>query len=326
MERSKPCEFMGIDRGKRFVPRNFGQRGFGCAATFIASEFYAIRRPKLPQQTAKKCLGKMTVERIIRDYTTAVALTPKPEEWHLIQEMRRECRSSSIYRWPPHINILYPFTASALLENVESPILSRMALSVIDLAAFDIRLKHLHVFKHKRSATLVACPETRLVGQRNSLTERWNDFQSPQNACNILHNCLERTLEDESVVNSHFRPHMSIARFRSIHHAVGWMNEFRPRLETDPFVFRVDAVFVLSRTEHSPFQHRYEIRLSNTEGPRVRDASVPAYAHPPISVLYPDEYRELQENAPLRGQSMRRRAASRQFGRPPPSSRMQQEM
>ena len=42
-------------------------------------------------------------------YTSTVALVPPEEAWLAIQQARESLRDKGLYRWPPHINLLYPF-------------------------------------------------------------------------------------------------------------------------------------------------------------------------------------------------------------------------
>ena len=42
-------------------------------------------------------------------YTSTVALVPPEEAWLPIQQARESLRDKGLYRWPPHINLLYPF-------------------------------------------------------------------------------------------------------------------------------------------------------------------------------------------------------------------------
>ena len=42
-------------------------------------------------------------------YTSTVALVPPEVAWLPIQQARESLRDKGLYRWPPHINLLYPF-------------------------------------------------------------------------------------------------------------------------------------------------------------------------------------------------------------------------
>ena len=42
-------------------------------------------------------------------HTTSLALIPDPSKWGAIQDLREKYRDAGLFRWPPHINFIYPF-------------------------------------------------------------------------------------------------------------------------------------------------------------------------------------------------------------------------
>ena len=44
-----------------------------------------------------------------KQHSSTVAIVPPEALWPPIQRARRALRDKGLYRWPPHINLLYPF-------------------------------------------------------------------------------------------------------------------------------------------------------------------------------------------------------------------------
>jgi len=42
-------------------------------------------------------------------HTSAFALVPADEVWEPIQSLRSKYRDAGLFRWPPHVNLIYPF-------------------------------------------------------------------------------------------------------------------------------------------------------------------------------------------------------------------------
>ena len=91
----------------------------------------------------------------IKVYETTVAIIPPDEYWGAIQALRLQLRDSGLYRWPPHINLLYPFVPVKFFPEA----CSRLIDALREQRPFDITLNELRLFKRKTSATLWLAPE-----------------------------------------------------------------------------------------------------------------------------------------------------------------------
>jgi hypothetical protein len=87
-------------------------------------------------------------------HKTAVALVPPRHLWPHLQAIR-VFNDKSFTRWPPHINLLYPFLEPATFA--EAAVVCQQALQSVD--SFAVNLSELSVFEHGRSCTLWAKPE-----------------------------------------------------------------------------------------------------------------------------------------------------------------------
>ena len=104
------------------------------------------------QSAAKKIRTQLYETKV---YETTVAIIPPDEAWGPIQALRLQLRDSGLYRWPPHINLLYPFVPVECFSDA----CSRLAESLVHIEPFDVTLAELRLFKRKTSATLWLCPE-----------------------------------------------------------------------------------------------------------------------------------------------------------------------
>ena len=108
----------------------------------------------VPSNTRKSPIDETKV------YETTVAIIPPDEYWGSIQALRLQLRDSGLYRWPPHINLLYPFIPVKYFPDA----CSRLLEAVREISPFDISLNELRLFKRKTSATLWLLPETSIHG------------------------------------------------------------------------------------------------------------------------------------------------------------------
>ena len=47
--------------------------------------------------------------RCAKQHSSTVALVPPESVWAPLQQARLNLRDKGLYRWPPHLNLLYPF-------------------------------------------------------------------------------------------------------------------------------------------------------------------------------------------------------------------------
>ena len=78
-----------------------------------------------------------------KTHQTAVVLTPPRDRWDPIQEIR-ERHDAHMYRWMPHITLLYPFVKRPLFDEAEEKI--RRTLQRIE--PFEVTLARFGHFHH----------------------------------------------------------------------------------------------------------------------------------------------------------------------------------
>lgn len=126
-------------------------------------------------------------------HDTALCLIPPPSTWHLVNGVRA-LYDRAYGKWPPHINLMYPFVRPEFVdEAIEN-------IRHIDLSSFSPLSIHLNkpgVFSHKKNNTIYLQPDTKSQ-------EQLNDFAG------VLHNAFNRPLEHE------FQPHLTVAQSEDV--------------------------------------------------------------------------------------------------------------
>ena len=88
-------------------------------------------------------------------HTSALCWVPQLEQQEPIQRLRLE-HDRQIDRWPPHVNVLYPFVPEAEFEAAAA----HLAAALEPRPAFAVTLRRLERFVHsKRSLTAWLAPE-----------------------------------------------------------------------------------------------------------------------------------------------------------------------
>lgn len=132
-------------------------------------------------------------------HTSTVALVPPESVWSTIQSTRLNLRDRGLFRWPPHINLLYPFVPEDELASAIQ--LLQPALDDIQPLATCITLDALGTFGGRSRGVLYAC------------------CSSPAEtaALQILQGALQAAIPfcDDQQKRGEFTPHLTLAHFES---------------------------------------------------------------------------------------------------------------
>lgn len=111
-----------------------------------------------------------------RSYDTALCLIPPREQWPLIERLRLD-NDKAYSKWPPHINLIYPFVKSSDSEDLQRA--CRAVVSSLEAcnpshfpAVLPICLDSTGVFSHRNGSTVYLCDDdenrlSRLVALRD---------------------------------------------------------------------------------------------------------------------------------------------------------------
>lgn len=158
------------------------------------------------------------------DVHTALAILP-PERFRPAIDALRRLHDPAFPRWPPHVNLLYPFVPPDRVDEAVE-VASR---ALAGARTFSLSLAHFDVFEHASSATVIVRPTGDLSALHAALAARFPGLAA----------------RDELV------PHLTLAKCRTRHEAVTLAATFAQDW-TAP-VFDVRELAVLVRGADGPF-------------------------------------------------------------------------
>jgi 2'-5' RNA ligase/endonuclease/exonuclease/phosphatase family metal-dependent hydrolase len=180
-----------------------------------------------------------------------------PEELRAPVDAIRKDYDRSFGRWPPHVNLLYPFVEASTFASAVAliePILRQQEPFRVWFAEFGS-------FEHRGSTTVWLRPET-----------------DPPNVLLHIHNALRVAFphcDDLDTKSEHgYTPHMTIAQVKG-HSRGGVVRNLQAQFERDwrRLEFRVDAFHLLAREDDSPFVVYYDLPLGAASSQVARAAA-----------------------------------------------------
>lgn len=177
--------------------------------------------------------------------TSAVVVVPPKESWGQIQAIRQQY-DKSFDRWPPHINLLYPFVPQADFHDAAAKLKNHFATS--PLPAFNVSFEGFRFFQHGKSSCTVWCDPK--LKQGNELTTLQGQLHSVFPFCDDL---STRSADG-------FQPHLSVGQFSGKAEVDKKISEFMGGWK--PIHFEVSEVFLIARRGDDPFVFKYKISLN----------------------------------------------------------------
>ncbi|GAB4824103.1 hypothetical protein N2152v2_011149 [Parachlorella kessleri] len=165
-------------------------------------------------------------------------------------------KDKSFVRWPPHINLLYPFWEDTADNFAQAAKQCSEALQAF--GKFQVKLSSLGYFDHGRSCTLWLDPESpELCRLQAALVEAFPD-------------CSDLSLDPSRGI-TRFTPHLSLGQWRGSHSAAAAVQEYGAAWAAEEF--EAHSVALISRQGFDdPFTIRYLVGLGG--GP-VREVNLP---------------------------------------------------
>lgn len=178
-----------------------------------------------------------------KQHKSTVALIPPEEAWPSIQAVRYELYDKGLYRWPPHINLLYPFVHTDFFpEAIQALVHSTRACE-----PFELTLDSLGVFGGRARGVLYCQPSS--TAQLHALRDLQATLQSAVPHCS------------EQQRNGVYTPHLTLSHFPSRAAAEAARDVLAP--SWNPVSFSCErAVHVLRRLgDGGQFERAFTLQL-----------------------------------------------------------------
>jgi len=220
-------------------------------------------------------------------YESAVILAPPPSRWKSIQEIR-SARDKSYLRWPPHVNLLYPFVVDDGDDGKFAAAAAMAADALRGATPFACAFDAFAFFEHnEHSATVWMHPSSRpMSGRGGASSDEAKQPGTPEDPpvcadvvrAQLLLETAFPFAHDQSSKTpgapKHFTPHMSVGQWpaaaAAATAAAAFERDFR---DAPPIEFDVDAVYFISRKgPDAPFEFRARVPLGGGDVEMIRDA------------------------------------------------------
>ncbi|KAK3275207.1 hypothetical protein CYMTET_16650 [Cymbomonas tetramitiformis] len=183
-------------------------------------------------------------------HKSALCLIPPSNLWGAIQHAR--CFNDKSYvRWPPHVNLLYPFWEDNDINGSDnfSEAAERAAHALRDVQPFQVSFENFGFFEHGKSATVWLHPDSQeLLDLQATLTAAFPE-------CKDLSNDPARGI-------TAFKPHLSVGQWRNAAEASAAVEQLQATWKKSSF--SVQHVALISREGfEAPFKVRYIIPVGS---------------------------------------------------------------
>lgn len=174
-------------------------------------------------------------------HRSALVILPTKETWPLIEPLREE-HDPSFNRWPPHVNVLWPFFDVTDTEIDEEKILLPLRMALAGHVAFQAQIQSIETFEENQITFMKfdASSEDQVKTLFNHLKQLF-----PQ--C-----CLHQ--------RNSYNPHLTIGQGKTI----------SPLPTVTPFQFPIAHLSILQRPHENdtePFRRMYQIPLGSILAP-----------------------------------------------------------
>ena len=155
--------------------------------------------------------------------------------WERLQQTRWNLRDKGYYRWPPHVNLVYPFVDPTCYDTV-IPALTEAASNI---QPFRVTLNTVGTFGGRTRGVLWLDPVT---------------SEESNNPIYELQSCLMQALRSApnnivfSSTHSRFRPHMTLCHYNNVMDADEKALELSSEWITHPVSFDVNEIYIMERS------------------------------------------------------------------------------
>lgn len=197
--------------------------------------------------------------------TLTVCIVPSAiDVWEQVTKARTQLKDPGLFRWPPHVNLLYPFIDIKSDEGltVDAEIVSRLEAATKRVEPFTVTLEQFGTFGGKTRGILWLYP--------SSLAE---DGSEP---VHTLYQSLEQEFPVCAVGNRDFSPHMTLSHFESLQEAEAAQTEIEMWWPKEGLKFELNEVYLLQRKgDNGQFMRMASLRLGQHSAVQIHDPPLP---------------------------------------------------
>lgn len=201
----------------------------------------------LPLSVSAAAADATTTTKAKRSFKVAVVLSPPESAWGPIQTIRR-AHDAAYSRWPPHVNLLWPFAAEETL--LETRACERLAAVAAATRRFRVSLREFCTFEHSSKVVVWLRPDSQPANSvetlRAALAAAFPEFVSTEQ-----HAAAAASAESEGDAHQQFTAHLTVGQFPK-----KMAGPARRQLQSRwaPIEFDADCVQLLVRTgDDEPF-------------------------------------------------------------------------
>lgn len=201
--------------------------------------------------------------KVTLSYHTTICIVPPESSWTPISKIRYKLEDKGYYRWPPHINLVYPCIPESKFEDI----IPKLVENLQSIEPFDVNFTNFNVFGGNSRGVLYLEPEK---------SDNLNDlYDAIDNVIRKYTNGDERevlattTNEIKKSNKKPFVPHLTVCHFPSANIAWKQSEQFLP---FENIKFTLDRVYALTRPVYDPsnvgqFTIAYEFFLGQSTIP-----------------------------------------------------------
>ena len=238
-------------------------------------------------------------------HTSTVALVPPEVCWPPVQAVRLELRDKGLYRWPPHVNLLYPFVP----EEEFKAAAQEMSATLANVKPTTVTFDALNTFGGRSRGVLYACCSN--PAETAALCELQAALQSALPFCS------------EQQKNGVFVPHMTLSHFACRDDAEAAKSQLLESWSPITFSTGDECVHVMRRLGGSgQFERACTLRFGGCDASNEVSSRAPIFFEPPLrfeEMLREEEewMRQARRDSYKRGSGGGRRGSRRRPRRTP---------
>lgn len=199
-------------------------------------------------------------------HSVTVCMVPPPEYqyvWEVLSDMRQKLKDPGLYRWPPHVNLLYPFLDLRPVDNSDDDInrdkiqqiVLQLQTATTQCAPFAVTLNRFGTFGGKKRGVLWLNPNSSPLSDDKDDNNNDDYYDDVGTGCFDPLISLQQKLEEAFPMckdqsqkgnKNYFVPHLTLSHFENLEDALE-AKETLALSTNKPLKFVMDRIYLLQR-------------------------------------------------------------------------------